>query len=262
MFILSKKMILALVAMAACMATLANAAGTRARARRQLKTDKSKKAGIVGSYNFINNAISANRPVTNINTVSNAFSYTQFNTKCPVEAADVDSCADRGQLCQICIAGHANFKAPTFQTLKDSCLKISGGHCDPCNTEKVLNYYNCGTGRNMTDTVVDTPSLTTPTVDGVTTPTTPVTPATPTTPTTPVTPVNPTLPAVSNVTVEIQSYIPGPHPNTAGGPPCPWEKPMSGGACDTLGYEWATCLYAGLNNVCSCWWNQPQWSCV
>merc|ERR1719343_486292 len=122
--------------------------------------------------------------------------------------------------------------------MKDACLKINGGICGGCGSEELLNYYNCGTDRNltvagiagnMTDTAGD---LTTPVV-GVTTP------ATPATPTTPMTPANPALPAVGGVTVDIQSYIPGAHPNTAGGPPCPWDKPESGSACDTLGYEWA-----------------------
>lgn len=256
MFILSNKKILAVVAMAACMATLANAEGTRAHARRRgLKTDKSSKGSKIVNPDALN-FIAVNNPVVNINTntdtVSNAFSYMKMDRQCPNEAGAL-SCAAKPLFCKICIVGQANTKDQgTWQTMKDSCLKINGGHCNGCISNELLGYYNCGTGRNMTETgiaapdaVGEAPSLTTP---GITAPADPAAPMNP----------------VGPVTVDIQSgsFIPGPHPNTMGGPPCPWDKPVPGTACTTLGYEWATCLYTGVNNVCSCRHDQELWSCV
>lgn len=255
MFILSNKKILAVVAMAACMATLANAEGTRAHARRrQLKSVKSsKKDGLADLLNVID----VNKPVTNINadtnsnTVSNAFNFKAIDQQCPDQAGTL-SCSAQPLYCKICIVGQANFKNSTWQSMKDSCLKINGGYCNGCEPNEILGYYNCGTGRNMTETTVATPSLTTPADSGTTTTTGTTGVTTPATPTDPIT-----------VDIQSGSFIEGGNPDTInGGPPCPWDKPVSGTACDTNGYEWATCYYTGINNECSCRHDQKLWSCV
>lgn len=247
MFILSNnKFLLAVFAMAACMASSANAEGTGARVRRRkLKSGKSSKSTKGGTNSANTNSVTfdPNALIPAPVTVFKKSSLEQMREKCPVEAYMVQSCDSQNpkMVCEMCVLGQVNIHQDTMQgSIVDhsglrACNKLS--HCEQCSFEDIENLFNCEMGLNTTGTNTNSTST------NSNSPTTPdmTTPATGT--------------SGGGVSAEVSSGggpITGYHPlQPLPFSVCPADLPTSGDICDTGGYEYSKCHYPGFIE-CTC----------
>jgi len=274
MFILSNQKILLIFAMVACRVSFANAEGTRGEAARRLKSSKSDTKSSKASSrpakvtNFVNGVLNSVTTSTNLNTavVVNSNTVSSFEEKCPIGVLNaIESCSPHSPfICKTCVVGQSNLNTPTVNgVLKCGNIKIGGRICYGCDDQVILDFYNCGTGGNMTLPGSEP-------VVAVTTPTNPVTSPGLTTPsvgsTTTIIGTTVGSGTTTTVTATVSSsdgIIPGPPPDASYCPPenvAAGEYIESGQICNTSGYEYLECYYPG--KVCSCYAIQPQFMCV
>lgn len=235
MFILSNnKFLLAVFAMAACMASSANAEGTGARVRRrELKSGKSSKSAKDASANTNSVTVDSNSLITApVIVIEEKTSLQQMREKCPDEANLVNWCDSQNpyNVCEMCVLGQVKIHQ------KGSTIDHSGLHacnkleyCTQCNFKDIENLYNCEMGLNTTSTNTNsatTPDMTTPTTGTI----------------------------GGGVSADVSSgvgpkpdYHPGPLPSSV----CPPNQPISGDPCDTGGYKYSECDYPD-RFTCTC----------
>jgi len=244
MFILSNnKFLLAVFAMATCMASSANAEGTGARVRRRkLKSGKSSKSTKGGTNDDPDVTYDPNALIPAPVTAPKKTSLEQMREKCSDEADMVNWCDSRNpkQACEMCVLGQVKIHQNSMQgSIVDhsglrACNNLS--YCQQCRFEDIENLFNCEMGYNTTGTDTNSTSA------NSNSPTTPdmTTPATGT--------IGGGVSAeVSSGSGPITGYHPLPLPFSV----CPADLPTSGDICDTGGYEYSKCHYPGKIQ-CTC----------